>query len=186
MPKVKVVKINTVMDINNTKNNKKEDIKNSSLKKILSSPKKIKAFLEKRSKYRNHIEHDNKFKSQFKKTNKKEPEIKKKKKVRTKKTSVMKKKKYNKKDIDVIFKELCRDTNIVELNKKKLLSIFKKIIIKNDNNLTNKFIKEINRDQLVFILDLLKLVKLETTAPTPLLKNILYNYLTTKIKIIRL
>ena len=57
MPKkIKVVKINTVMDINNTNNNKKsESIHKSNLKKILSSPKKIKAFLEKRSKYKNHF-----------------------------------------------------------------------------------------------------------------------------------
>ena len=51
---------------------------------------------------------------------------------------------------------------IVDLNKKKLLSIFKKIIIKNNNNLTNKFIKEINREQLIYILNILQLVKNDT------------------------
>ena len=86
----------------------------------------------------------------------------------------------------MIFKNLCRDEKIVDLNKKKLLSIFKKIIIKNNNNLIKKFIKEINREQLIYILNILQLVKNDTKAPTPLLKNILYNYLTTKIKIIRL
>ena len=46
------------------------------------------------------------------------------------------------------------------------------------------FIKKINRRQTVLLLSILDIVNINSKAPLPLLKNLLYNYLTTDIKII--
>lgn len=91
---------------------------------------------------------------------------------------------YNKKTINKIYESICQKKPLVRLNKDKLLNVFQKIIRTNNVFLINKFIKEINRRQLVLLLYTVNIVKMNTKAPTPLLKNILYNYLTSSFKIV--
>ena len=88
------------------------------------------------------------------------------------------------KEINNYYKEITEEKNINLINKENLLVIFQKILFENDINLTNKFIKLINRKQLILILSSLDIVSRKTHAPIPLLKNLLYNYLTSQIKII--
>jgi len=88
------------------------------------------------------------------------------------------------KEINTYYKEITNEKNINLINKENLLEIFQKILFENDINLTNKFIKLINRKQLILILSSLDIVSRKTNAPIPLLKNLLYNYLTSTIKII--
>jgi hypothetical protein len=80
--------------------------------------------------------------------------------------------------------QFVKKKTIGTLNKDKLLNVFQKIIKTNNMFLINKFIKDINRRQLVLILYTINIIKIHTKAPTPLLKNILYNYLTSNIKIL--
>jgi len=68
---------------------------------------------------------------------------------------------------------------------KDVLSIFHMVIEKKHTKLTNKFIKMITRKQLILILHSLNIVKKKTKAPTPLLKNLLYNFITSTIHIIK-
>jgi len=68
---------------------------------------------------------------------------------------------------------------------KDVLSIFHTVIEKKYTKLTNKFIKMITRKQLILILHSLNIVKNKTKAPTPLLKNLLYNFITSTIHIIK-
>lgn len=91
---------------------------------------------------------------------------------------------YDKKTINKIYDSICKKKTIGSLNKDKLLSVFQKIIKTNNMFLINKFIKDINRRQLILILYTINIIKIQTKAPTPLLKNILYNYLTSNIKIL--
>ena len=62
--------------------------------------------------------------------------------------------------------------------------MFQEVIKTNNVTLTNQFIKKINKRQTILLLYFVSIVKKNTKAPTPLLKNILYNYLTSSIKII--
>ena len=103
---------------------------------------------------------------------------------RTKMKSRTKQISYDKKTINKIYASICKKKTIGTLNKEKLLSVFQKIIKTNNMFLINKFIKDINRRQLVLILYTINIIKIHTKAPTPLLKNILYNYLTSNIKIL--
>jgi hypothetical protein len=70
------------------------------------------------------------------------------------------------------------------ITKGNLIPMFQEIIKTNNIILTNQFIKKINKRQTILILYSVSIVKKNTKAPTPLLKNILYNYLTSSIKII--
>jgi len=99
-------------------------------------------------------------------------------------TTIKKKKAMTSKEINTYYKEITNEKNINLINKENLLEIFQKILFENDINLTNKFIKLINRKQLILILSSLDIVSRKTNAPIPLLKNLLYNYLTSTIKII--
>jgi hypothetical protein len=101
---------------------------------------------------------------------------------RTQKRSKIKIKDMDKKTIDSIFKDISENKNNV--NKENLLKLFRTIINTNDINLTNKFIKIINRRQTCLLLYFLQIIKNNSKAPLPLLKNLLYNYLTSSIRII--
>jgi hypothetical protein len=68
---------------------------------------------------------------------------------------------------------------------KNVLTIFQHVIYKNDIPLTIKFIKTITRNQLILILCSIDIIQKNTKAPTPLLKNILYNFITSGIHIIK-
>jgi hypothetical protein len=108
-------------------------------------------------------------------------------KIRPKRTKIKSKTKhmsFNKKTINKIYDSICQKKQIVQLNKDKLINVFQKIIRTNNIFLINKFIKDINRRQLILLLYTVNIVKMNTKAPTPLLKNILYNYLTSSIKIV--
>lgn len=67
---------------------------------------------------------------------------------------------------------------------KNVLGIFQKILVSENPNHINKFIKLITRTQLILILTSLDMIKKNTRAPTPLLKNILYNFITSNIHIV--
>ena len=88
------------------------------------------------------------------------------------------------KEINTQFKKIV-NKGINSATKENLLNIFQKVLLENNTVLTNKFIKLINKKQLVLILSFLDIVSLNTNAPAPLLKNLLYNYLTSTIKIIK-
>ena len=68
---------------------------------------------------------------------------------------------------------------------KNVLTIFQKILMENNIPLTIKFIKTITRNQLILILCSLDVIEKNTKAPTPLLKNLLYNFITSTIHIIK-
>ena len=172
MKQVKVVKIN---DVINMEKKNKSDV----YKKLISNPEKIKEYIEKKSRKNNIL---NKIKEQeFKQYFKPKPE-----KKRTKKNikSKIKFKSLNKETINKIFKQINHEKKIVNITKENLLKLFREIIETNDINLSNKFIKIITRKQLILILSFLGIINIETNAPSPLLKNILYNCLTSSIKII--
>ena len=101
---------------------------------------------------------------------------------RTQKRSKIKVKDMNKKTIDSIFKDISEKKNNV--NRESLIKLFRTILNTNDINLTNKFIKIINRRQTCLLLYFLHITKNNSKAPLPLLKNLLYNYLTSSIRII--
>lgn len=189
MSNVKVIKIN---EPNNEYDN------------ILSSTKKIKDILEAKRKTRVNKETRNKVKTQV---NNESPKTKPQQKTmkvkevieksqpqpkpkqnkflyKTKKKTNLRKKKMTSKEINSQFKKIV-NKGINTTNKENLLNIFQKVLLENNTVLTNKFIKLINKKQLTLILSFLDLVTLNTHAPTPLLKNILYNYLTSTIKIIK-
>lgn len=56
------------------------------------------------------------------------------------------------------------------------------IIQKKDVCCTNKFIQKITREECIFMLHKLNMISETSLAPTPLLKNILYNCITSNIK----
>jgi hypothetical protein len=101
---------------------------------------------------------------------------------RTHKRSKIKIKDMNKKTIDSIFNDISEQKN--NINKESLLKLFRTILTKNDISLTNKFIKIINKRQTCLLLYFLHITKNNSKAPLPLLKNLLYNYLTSSIIII--
>lgn len=168
MKEVKVVKINDI--INMEKKNK-----SNVYKKLISNPEKIKEYIEKKSR-KNSLNkiNEQEFKQYFKQEKKTRKNIK----------SKIKFKSLNKETINKIFKQINHEKKIVNINKECLLKLFREIIETNDINLSNKFIKIITRKQLILILSFLGIINIQTNAPTPLLKNILYNCLTSSIKII--
>jgi hypothetical protein len=123
------------------------------------------------------------FKDQFKKTqNNKDTKITHRF-YKTQKKSKTKRKEINKNTINSIFKAITL-TKKSKINRENIIRIFKKILKTNNIELTNTFIKKINRRQTVLLLSILDIVNINSKAPLPLLKNLLYNYLTTDIKII--
>jgi hypothetical protein len=155
---------------------------------LLSSSSKIKEILERKGR----INPETKFKNQFSPTKQhpQQPQRSHRRQQRQrhyktkKQTTIKKKKNMTIKEINIYYKEITNEKNINLINKENLLVIFQKILFENDINLTNKFIKLINRKQLILILSSLDIVSRKTQAPIPLLKNLLYNYLTSQIKII--
>ena len=172
MKEIKVVKINDVIK-HDTKCDKKNKI---TYNKLISNPEKIKEYLEKKSRKNTVINKikEQKFKEQFK------SEKKTKKNLRSK----MKLKTLNRHTINKIFMQINNEKTIVNINKKNLLSLFREIIVTNNIQLSNKFIKNITRKQSILILSFLGIVNLNTKAPIPLLKNLLYNCITSTINII--
>lgn len=67
---------------------------------------------------------------------------------------------------------------------KNVLSVFHSVLKKQNILLTNKFIRLITRNQLLLILSSLNIIKKKSNAPTPLLKNLLYNFITSTIHFI--
>ena len=136
---------------------------------ILSSKSKIKDILKKKMEsYENNKEE--KFKGQFLNSN------------RTKKKTIQDKLKRRKthRNIKNDFFENVKPV----IPNKNVLGIFQKILLSENTNHINKFIKLITRTQLILILTSLDMIKKNTRAPTPLLKNILYNFITSNIHIV--
>ena len=88
----------------------------------------------------------------------------------------------DKKTIHTIFKDISENKN--NINKESLIKLFRTILNTNDISLTNKFIRIINKRQTCLLLYFLQITKNNSKAPLPLLKNLLYNYLTSTIRII--
>lgn len=66
--------------------------------------------------------------------------------------------------------------------KSEIINNLKDIIHKKDIYFTNKFIQNISREECIVMLHNLNMVPVNSIAPTPLLKNILYNCITSNIK----
>ena len=149
---------------------------------ILSSTKKIKELLDRKKTTKN----KKKIEKQKKITenSEKKPSIDKQYKSK-KRTNLVKKKKLTSSEINIKFTKIINRKIINSSNKKDLLKIFQKVLLNNNINLTNKFIKFINKKQIILILSFLNIINNNTKAPLPLLKNLLYNYLTSNIKIIK-
>lgn len=154
-------------------------IKTNKFDDILSSKSKIKDILKKKMEnYENNREtnHDNnntketKFKTQFFNPQK------------TKKRPIQDKLKRRKTHRN-IQSEFFENVKPIIPNK-NVLPIFQKVLISEDMGHINKFIRLITRTQLILILTSLDMTKKNTRAPTPLLKNILYNFITSNIHIV--
>jgi len=159
-------------------------IKTNKFDDILSSKSKIKDILKKKMEnYENNCEnkgetnHDNnnntketKFKTQFFNPQK------------TKKRPIQDKLKRRKTHRN-IQSEFFENVKPIIPNK-NVLPIFQKVLISEDVGHINKFIRLITRTQLILILTSLDMTKKNTRAPTPLLKNILYNFITSNIHIV--
>jgi hypothetical protein len=170
MTKVRIVKLDEAIKMKQSPTNNKYSV----YKNLIENPDKLKKYIEKKSRKNT----ETKFKEQFKPVN----PIKK----RTKKNikSKIKSKSLGKNMIDKIFYKINNEQQISSVNKVNLLKLFREIIRTNDIKLSNKFIKIITRKQLIMILAFLGVVKTKTQAPTPLLKNLLYNCITSTINII--
>jgi hypothetical protein len=190
---VKVVKINealtTICDKNKPKKYKNEfKSKKSKYDQILESTQRIKNLIKNKYKTRKSNDdeiknseknQDDVFRNQFKK------QVKKKTYIKTQKRSKIKQKTLDNNVIDQILTELkLSHQKHNKTNKEDLLHIFRNILNTNNINLTNKFIKKINKKQTNIILYFLGIVNLNSRAPLPLLKNILYNFLTSDIIVI--
>ena len=68
-------------------------------------------------------------------------------------------------------------------SKKELILKLKKILKKNNDNELNEFIKKMHRNSIIFVLNFLKVTNKDTKAPKKILDNILFNILTSNIKI---
>ena len=146
-------------------------IKGNKLDNILSSKTKIKDILKKKIEaYETNNNNEDKFKSQFLNS------------CRTKKRPLQDKLKRRKtqRTIKTEFFEKVKPV----IPNKNVLGIFQKVLISENANHINKFIKLITRTQLILILTSLDMIKKNTRAPTPLLKNILYNFITSNIHIV--
>jgi hypothetical protein len=170
MTTVKLVKINDAIEMDKKRSNKPK--RYSIYKDLIENPEKIKTYIEKKSRKNK----DNKFREQF------NPQQKKKTKKNIK--SKIKYKSLNRNMINKIFYKINNEQKIHSVNKVNLLKLFREIIQTNDISLSNKFIKIITRKQLIMILAFLGVVRTKTQAPTPLLKNLLYNCITSTINII--
>jgi hypothetical protein len=170
MTTIKLVKLDQVLK-QDRKNEQNKKPHYSIYKNLLENPEKIKNYIEKKSRKNNDI----KFKAQFSRPL-----------TRTKKNikSKMKYKSINRNMINKIFYKINNEQQIHSVNKVNLLKLFREIIQTNDTSLSNKFIKIITRKQLIMILAFLGVVRTKTQAPTPLLKNLLYNCITSTINII--
>ena len=171
MKEIKVVKINDVIKLEN-----KKTTSNKIYNKLISNPEKIKEYLEKKSRKNtllNKIK-EKKFKEQFKSEKRTKKNLK----------SKMKLKSLDRNTINKIFKQINNEKKIVNINKENLLNLFREIIVTNNISLSNKFIKIITKKQAILILSFLGIVNLNTKAPLPLLKNLLYNCITSTINII--
>ena len=185
--RVRIVKLDDIEE--NKKSNKSNKYTKTRTKNkyedILNSTERIKELLKNKMKTKKKEEEE--FKSQFnnKKTkvaNNKANEIKKEtKQPRTPKKSKMKTVNINKQTINYIFKKITEN----KYSKENLLEVFRSIIKTDDLALTNKFITKINRKQTILLLSYLGIISINSKAPLPLLKNLLYNYLTSNIKIIK-
>lgn len=144
-------------------------IKGTKLDNILSSKSKIKDILKKKMEAYEDNKED-KFKSQFLNS------------CRTKKRPIQDKLKRRKTHRN-IKNEFFENVKPVIPNK-NVLGMFQKVLISENLNHINKFIKLITRTQLILILTSLDMIKKNTRAPTPLLKNILYNFITSNIHIV--
>jgi len=150
-------------------------IKTNKFDDILASKTKIKDILKKKMEnYENKSEHDNtketRFKTQFFNPQK------------TKKRPIQDKLKRRKTHRN-IQSEFFENVKPIIPNK-NVLPIFQKVLISEDMGHINKFIRLITRTQLILILTSLDMTKKNTRAPTPLLKNILYNFITSNIHIV--
>lgn len=145
-------------------------IKGTKLDNILSSKSKIKDILKKKMEVYEDNNNEDKFKSQFLNS------------CRTKKRPIQDKLKRHKTHRN-IKNEFFENVKPVIPNK-NVLGIFQKVLISENVNHINKFIKLITRTQLILILTSLDMIKKNTRAPTPLLKNILYNFITSNIHIV--
>lgn len=170
MATVKLVKIDDALKQEKKKSSKTN--KYSIYKNLLENPEKIKNYIEKKSRKNS----ETRFKEQFNHYHKKKT----KKNIRSK----IKYKSLNRNMINKIFYKINHDRQINNVNKENLLKLFREIIRTNNISLSNKFIKIITRKQLIMILSFLGIVRTKTQAPTPLLKNILYNCITSTINII--
>ena len=170
MTTVKLVKIDDAL-----KQDKKQSIKThkySIYKNLIENPERIKNFIEKKSRKNS----ETRFKEQFKPQQQKKT----KKNIRSR----IKYKSLNRNMINKIFYKINNEQQINTVTKVNLLKLFREIIQTNNISLSNKFIKIITRKQLIMILSFLGIVRTKTQAPTPLLKNILYNCITSTINII--
>lgn len=110
-------------------------------------------------------------------------EVKFKEQFRTKKKPIVKKKKTEKKQKLTLKKNIIK--KIPPPTEKNLMKEFQTILQTKDHNKINYFIKKIKKDNLTLICFSLHLIrKRKTRAPVPLLKNILYNFITSDINII--
>lgn len=67
--------------------------------------------------------------------------------------------------------------------KKDLIMKLRKLIRDNEHNKIHTFIKKMNRGNLIFVLNFLKITNKNTKAPKKILDNILFNILTSNLKI---
>ena len=180
--RVRIVKIDDLQETHNSKKSYTKTKTKNKYEDILNSTEKIKEILKNKMKTKKKEEEE--FKNQFnnKKSSfavnkiKKEPPQ-----PKQNKKSKMKKININKQTINYIFKKISEN----KYSKDNLIEVFKTIIKTEDTVLTNKFITKINIKQTILLLSYLNIVSINSTAPQPLLKNLLYNFLTSTINIIR-
>tara|TARA_E500000178_G_scaffold71449_1_gene69235 strand:- start:1628 stop:2122 length:495 start_codon:yes stop_codon:yes gene_type:complete len=149
----------------------------SKLDELLGSSEKIKEILKKKiqkpKELNFNLDNESTFRSQF--INR----------CQTRKKSIEERTRKNKKKtMKDIKQEFFEAKTKPVIPNKDVLSVFHSVIKKKNMSLTNKFIRLITRNQLLLILSSLSIVKKKSKAPTPLLKNLLYNFITSTIHII--
>ena len=88
------------------------------------------------------------------------------------------------KSIDKFFKKKkTKKYNKYEI--KYIIYNLKKLIDKNDYKNINKLLKKLNRYQIIQLLSEYKIIKSSSTAPLPLLKNLIFNFILGNIYIIK-
>lgn len=97
--------------------------------------------------------------------------------------SLVNRKKYTSGQINAFYKKIVKETRIIPQS--TFLDEFRKIYTSKNIIDTISFINKINHNQLVLLLLSLNLIeKRKSHAPTSLLRNILYNFITSTINII--